>query len=269
MSRTGQAPQVPLVAMVDMVRPVVGLAAGYDHGHRIRRHAHPVAQLIFAAEGVMTVTTDAGAWVVPPLRAVWVPPHVPHAIRMAGRVEMRTIYVEPGGIAGLPDACSVVHVSPLLRELVLRAVGFAQPYAPQGPEARAAAVLLDEIRAATVAPLHLPRPTDPRLVRVAQALDATPDDGRALGAWARVAGASTRTLARLFQQETGMSFRAWRQQLRLVRALERLAAGDAVTTVALDLGYDSPSAFITMFKKALGATPSRYFGEDRPAPVAS
>jgi AraC-like DNA-binding protein len=92
---------------------------------------------------------------------------------------------------------------------------------------------------------------------------ADPADRRTLAAWARPAGASVRTLARLFTRETGMGFRGWRQQVRLLRALERLAAGEAVTTVALDLGYDSPSAFVAMFRRALGTTPGRYFAARR------
>ncbi len=242
-----------------MVRPVVAHAAEYDAGHRIQPHRHPVAQLIYAVTGVMTVTTADGTWVVPPQRAVWVPPLVTHAIRMTGAVGMRTVYMDPDAVTGLPTVCGVVHVGPLLRELVLRAVGVRQPYDADGADARIAAVLLDEIRAAPAAPLHLARPADPRALRVVRALEADPGDARTLAGWARTAGASSRTLARLFLRETGVSFRAWRQQLRLLRALERLADGQAVTTVAVDLGYDSPSAFIAMFRKALGTTPSDYF----------
>src|SRR5262249_37299133 len=151
--------------------------------------------------------------------------------------------------AALPAACRVVQVTPLLRELVLRAIDFPARYARRGREARAADVLVDEIRAASVAPLHLALPGDARALRVARALLEQPGDARPLSAWAKPAGASTRTLARLFQRETGSSFRAWRQQLRLLRALERIAAGEAVTRVALELGYASPSAFIAMFRK--------------------
>lgn len=254
--------------MVAMVRPVVALAAEYPAGHRIASHRHPVAQLIHAVTGVMTVTTAHGTWVVPPQRAVWVPPQVAHAIRMTGPVAMRTVYVAPDAAAGMPTTCAVVHVEPLLRELVLRAIAVRAARAarrPGGADDRLAAVLLDEIRSAPVAPLHLARPTDSRALRVVRALEADPSDARPLSAWARTAGASERTLARLFVRETGVGFRAWRQQLRLLRALERLAGGQPVTTVAMDLGYESPSAFIAMFRKALGTTPGAYF---RPAAAA-
>jgi AraC-like DNA-binding protein len=133
------------------------------------------------------------------------------------------------------------------------------PYPESGREARLVRVLADELQTARVAPLHLPMPQDPRLLRVARELVANPADGRTLAAWTRAAGASGRTLQRRFRAETGLGFGKWRQQVRLLRALERLAAGAAVTEVAFDLGYDSPSAFVTMFRRALGTTPGRYF----------
>src|SRR5262245_26387849 len=239
MSRNGQSARWSPVAMP---RSLVALAVDWHDGHRIPWHRHRVAQLLYARRGVMTVTTADGAWVVPPLRAVWVPPGMAHTIHMTGSVEMRTVYLASSLCAALPAACRVVQVTPLLRELVLRAVDFPARYARAGAEARAAAVLVDEIRGAAVAPLHLALPSDPRALRVARALLAEPGDPRPLGAWAKPAGASARTLARLFRRETGASFRAWRQQLRLLRALERIASGDAVTRVALELGYASPSA---------------------------
>jgi len=157
----------------------------------------------------------------------------------------------------------VVQVSPLLRESLLRAIAFAQPYAEAGPEARLVAVIADEIRAAPTAPLHLPLPRDVRARRVADALRANPGDPRTLAEWARVAGASARTLERLFERETSLAFGGWRQQARLLRGLEQLASGEAVTSVALDLGYETPSAFIAMFRRALGTSPGRYFRAGR------
>jgi AraC-like DNA-binding protein len=256
MSRTRRA---PLVSLVEMTAPLVGYAADLPAGHVIRRHRHASAQLVYAASGVMSVITDQGRWVVPPQRAVWVPPRVPHGIRMAGPVAMRTLYLDPRLLAEPPPTCCVVQVSPLLRELILRAMRFTAPYSDAGPEARVVRVLADELETARVAPLHLPMPQDARLVRVARGLLADPADGRTLAAWTRAAGASGRTLQRRFRAETGLSFGKWRQQVRLLRALERLAAGAAVTEVAFDLGYDSPSAFVTMFRRALGTTPGRYF----------
>jgi AraC-like DNA-binding protein len=252
-----QSPIVP----VGMSRPVFALGVTYADGQRIPLHRHRTAQLIAAASGVMTVTTPDGRFVVPPQRGVWVPPLTEHRIRMTGDVAMRTVYIARPLSAKLPNACCVVQVTPLLRELILRAVSFRRHYRKTGPEARIAALIVDELKSARVAPLHLPLPADARAQRLTRALQADPGDQRSLAALAETSGASPRTLARIFRRETGMSFGAWRQQLRLLRALERLAAGDAVTTVALDLGYESPSAFIAMFRRALGMSPGRYFSD--------
>ena len=251
--------QSPLPSLDEIPRPVVGMRTGFADQTRLPSHRHAKAQLVHASSGVMTVTTDVGTWVVPPQRAVWVPEATDHAIRMSGQVTMRTIYLEPGVARQMPNHCCVVTVTPLLRELVWRASSMEPLYPLGGREERLMEVLVDELQAAQTTPLHLPTPSDPRLRRVTNALLADPADKRGLAAWARTAGASPRTLDRLFRRHTGMTFGAWRQQLRLLRALEQLASGEAVTSVALSLGYDSLSAFITMFRRNLGETPGRYF----------
>jgi len=240
-------------------RTAVGLAYDYPGGFHIPRHHHSKAQLVYASAGVMTVTTESGSWVVPPERALWIPANITHEIHMSGDVAMRTLYLDADVEARLPAECFVVNVGPLLRELILRTVALEQPYALGGPEERLVQVLVDELSTIRVAPLHLPLPEDRRLAPIVAALQTDPADTRTLEAWTRETGASARTLARLFERETGMTFGRWRQQLRLLRALEELAAGESVTSVALSLGYDSPSAFISMFRRSLGCTPGRYF----------
>lgn len=252
-------PEGPIVPSGDETIAVSGVAADFDAGHRIGRHRHRRAQLVYAVEGVMTVQTDVGLWVVPPLRALWLAPGVVHSIRMTGRVRMRTVYFDHAvleGMTALPR-CAVVTVSPLLRELVVKVVELD---AEDGPRREhLVAVLLDELVTAPVDPLEVPMPRDARLRRIADALLADPSDSRDAEAWARVAGVSERTLARLFPDETGMTLVRWRQQVRLLRALERLALGEAVTTVALDMGYASTSAFVKLFRESLGVTPGRFF----------
>jgi len=245
--------------MVDMQRPLVGYAADFPSGFALDDHRHPSAQLIYASSGVMTVATAQGRWVVPPQRAVWVPPSVTHSVRMSGEVRLRTLYLDASLLRDPPPTCCVVHVSPLLRELILRVVDFVQPYPLDGREARVAAVVADEIKAAPLAPLHLPAPRDARLVAITTEVAKNPADPRTMTQWGRIAGASPRTLARLFQHETGLGFARWRQQARLLKALELLGAGESVTAVAIDLGYESLSAFINMFRSSLGTTPARYF----------
>jgi AraC-like DNA-binding protein len=242
-----------------LTRAVRSLATDYPKGHLIARHHHDWSQLIYARAGVMTVVTAQGAWVVPPQRAVWMPAGMEHAIRCATRLEMRTLYMDTQACHRLPAACGVVNVSPLLRELIV--VGVQAP----GQGARRellVALLLEEIRAAALAPLHLPEPEDPRLRRITAALGADPGDPRTLESWGKEVGASVRTLSRRFLAETGMTFRQWQRQARLLAALVRLAQREPVTRVALDLGYDSPSAFIHAFRRALGTTPGQYFGRD-------
>ena len=265
MSRTGQIDGADRGAPVRRPwgegpeRPVLSLARDIVRDEVIGRHRHDYAQLLYASSGLMRVQTPVGAWTVPPQRAVWIPPNMVHQVVCVGAVAMRNIYVAPAAAAGMPGDCRVIAVTPLLRALILAAVGLPRDYGLDGPEGRLVSVLLDQIGCSPAAGLHLPMPRDRRLKVVTDGLIADPADERPLAAWATVAGASARTLARLFQTETGLSFRAWRRQLRLHEALSRLAAGEPVTSVAYAVGYDSPSAFIAMFRRATGTTPSRYF----------
>lgn len=249
-------------------RPVVGFPNDYPDGTVILRHHHPHAQLVYASAGLMRVETDGGTWIVPPQRAVWMPEGVAHEVTCVGEVRMRTLYILSTAAPWLPARSRVLAVSPLLRELVMAVIALPEDYDPAGPGGRLVAVLLDQLRLGPEEHgLHLPMPADRRLRAVAEALIADPADGRALASFARDAGASARTLARLFQAETGMSFGAWRKHLRLTEALARLAAGESVTTVAYAVGYDSPSAFIAMFRRATGETPRRYLdGNAAPPP---
>jgi AraC-like DNA-binding protein len=208
---------------------------------------------------MLRVETAGGNWLAPPQRAVWVPPGVSHAVASAGPAAFRSLYITADIARDLPDAVTVIEVGPLLRELIRAVAALPPDYDPDGPDGRLVAVVLDRLQAAAPAPLHLPLPRDRRLAGIAQALIETPADRRSLSDFARGAGASPRTLARLFQRETGLTFGQWRTRRRLLAAIERLADGEAVTTVAYDLGYDSPSAFIAMFRRETGETPARYF----------
>ena len=242
----------------DPARPIAPLAVDYAGSWLRPWHHHRRGQLVYAASGVMQVATSEGTWVVVPEQAVWVPPGVEHQVGHHADAAMRTLYIDTEAARTLPSDCCVVAVPPLLRQLILRAMAIGLDYWPDSPEARVMSVILDELRALKPEPLHLPHPRDVRLKRIAQALLADPADGRALADWAKAAGARERTLARLFVKETGLTFGAWRERLRLTAAVARLAEGQPVTTVAYDLGYQSPSAFIAMFRRTLGETPGRY-----------
>jgi AraC-like DNA-binding protein len=240
-------------------RPVAWRLHDYPGSVIVERHHHSRAQLLFASRGVMTVETEQGIWVVPPKRAVWIPPGMDHEVTSRGHLLMRSLYFDAGLVKDLPTTCMVVTVSPLFRELSLAAISLPVLYDENGSDGRLIEVLLDQLKTITTTPLHLPTSNDKRLAPIIAGLSRDPSDNRNLAAWATVVGASERTLSRLFYQQTGMTFRQWRQQVKLLEALGRLANGEPVTNVALDLGYDSQSAFIAMFKKALGTTPGKYF----------
>jgi AraC-like DNA-binding protein/quercetin dioxygenase-like cupin family protein len=248
-------------AVEDGASPLLTYAADYPAGHHSPAHTHFRAQLLYATKGVFEVITGAGSWVVPPQQAVWLPPELRHEVRNRAALSMRSLYVHPDATDRLPATGSVLTVTPLLRELIVRAVGLAADGGPATPErlGRLLAVVQDELESLDPAPLHLPLPTDTRLRRITDRLRAAPADVRTLETWSEVVGASTRTLARLFVRETGMTFVQWRQQLRLHEAVTRLGAGASVTEVTYELGYQSASAFVAMFRRALGAPPARYF----------
>ncbi len=243
-------------------RPVTAMAKDFPAGASTGIHHHPTGQLIHAVHGVMVVHTEMGRWVVPPTRGLWMPADIPHELRMVGEVRMRTAYIHPEATHGLPPHCSVIAISPLLRELILAAVEIESPYPDDSRDARVMRLLLDELRQLPTLPLRLPRPSDPRLQAVCATIAAAPDDKTTARAWAVRLGVDTKTVHRLFLRETGMTFGQWRQQARLLAGLERLAEGAKILDVALELGYASPSAFSTMFKRQFGVAPSAFF--DKP-----
>lgn len=239
-------------------QPVVAYGRDLQQGEVLPFHHHQRAQLVYASQGVMTVTTHLASYVVPPQRAVWMPAGIEHCIDARSAVSMRSLYIDARSAADLPAGVCVLQVTPLLRELIIASVAAGSDYEPNSPQSRLVMVMLDQVATQPVASLALPMPQDPRVLRVAQSLISNPGDSRDLEGWASQVGASKRTLGRLFTAQTGMSFREWRQQRRLLRALELLATGDNVTTIALELGYESTSAFISMFRRCLGTTPTRY-----------
>jgi len=237
---------------------ITTLIYDFPEGYVVPDHFHEQDQLVYACRGVMTVRTRQGTWVTPPQRAVWIPAGILHGIRMSGRVAMRTLYLRPG-LAALPRSCCVINVAPLLRELILHACTFRALYRQKEIEAHMIDVILDQLEVVQAVPLQLANPLDPRAVRVAETLLANPGDQRPLKDLCRMAGASKRTVERLFLAETRMTLGKWRQQLRLLHAMRLLAEGKKITHAALEAGYSTPSAFVSMFKKALGTTPGRYF----------
>lgn len=258
-SKQTALPPVETGFIEDPKRPVISFCTEVKDAGCAASHAHPRAQVIFASRGVMRVITQKNTWLVPPSQAVWVPPQTEHQVYFPGAVSIRNLFIDPAAAAPLPDQCMVFNVTPLLCELILRAGEADGNYTADSPMARLMQVILDELQNIKSAPLNLPMSSDPRLRKVMDALIRAPDDSRTLDEWAQTAGAAARTLARLFIQETGMTFGAWRAQLRLLEAIDRLSQGQSVTRVAFDLGYQNLSAFIAMFRKTLGTTPGKFF----------
>lgn len=207
----------------------------------------------------MTVQTLQGIWVVPPLRAVWIPAEIPHSVTMAASVSMRTLYFLPRLVRSVPAKCFVMNVSSLLRELILHACKFPRLKKEVPVQRGMIEIIVDQLEAAHSIPLQLPHPIDSRAMRVVQALLSDPGKQRTLETLCEDCGASKRTIERIFLAETRMTFSKWRQQLRLLHGMQLLASGEKVTGAALDAGYSSTSAFISMFRKQLGTTPARYF----------
>jgi len=259
---------------VDSVsRPVIALSAtSVTKDWENARHQHRKAQLIYSARGILNCEIEDGVWIVPPQCAIWIPGDLPHSARGTGETECYCLFVEPDAAPDLPKTCCTISVSPLLRELLLKAAGIPELYALGGREDRLIATLLDELATAPVEDLHLPMPRDPRLRSLAEMMLIAPTDKTSKADWATRIGMSERSMSRLLLHEIGMSFGRWRRQLHVILALQRLTKGDSVQTVALELGYENASGFVTMFRKAMGKPPARYLSDREsgaePAPVS-
>ena len=236
--------------------PLMGIAV--DAGpHESAAHQHRKAQLLYAVEGSMTITMEDTLCILSPNRAAWLPPGIVHSTRTQG-FHYRSLYFDTRYFRALPQSQCLLNVTPLLRELILRACEWQPGHPVNGSEMRLAEVLLDELFSAVRSDLMLPLPTDRRLRVITDYLLFHPADPRTLTALAAEAGASGRTVSRLFRQETGMSFSHWRQQLKLLQAMEHLARGLPVSDVSTLLGFASDSAFIAMFRGLTGISPGQY-----------
>lgn len=237
------------------VHPMRVRARQVDAGRRIPRHTHAWAQLAYASRGVLRVATTGTTWMVPPSRAIWVPPHVTHEVVIVEDAYLRTVYLDESIVPDGLDACRVVEVTGLLRELIValdaRALSSAR-------ERLLCGLVLDELSHAEPLPLAVPMPEEKRLRMLCESVLAQPAHAESLEHWASEVGASTRTISRLFKQELGVSFSQWRQQALLARAIPLLNQGRALSHVARELGYQSQSAFSAMFRRAFGESPRAF-----------
>lgn len=221
-------------------------------------HSHQKAQLMLSLSGIATCEAEGGIWLVPPKSALFVPGVTMHRVSVSGDIEGYAVFIDPTEARMLPAQCAAIAVTPLLRELIVRSAQLTADPPQDGAEPHLTALLLNEIATAPTGGLHLPMPTEPRLRTIFTSMMENPAHRGTIESWARHAGLSERTLARVVAAETGMSFGRWRQQLNLILAMQWMAAGASVQQVALDLGYESAGSFVTMFRKALGSSPARY-----------
>ncbi|GAB2575674.1 helix-turn-helix transcriptional regulator [Dyella jejuensis] len=249
-----------VIAYEDIPRDVVATGNDYPSGTVLPSHTHKRGQCLYAITGVITVTSGEGSWAVPPRRALWIPAGVAHVVHMGGPVSTRSAYILPAmaAKAGLPERCTVIGVSSLLHALLSEAVDVPAEYAFGGRDDHLMRLLVAEMATMPSLPLSTPLPREPRLARLCRSLLESPSLEIDIDTMAHRAGMSRRSFTRLFREQTGMSFSAWRQQACLLAALARLGRGHSVTRVAIELGYSSASAFTAAFRRTLGAAPSQY-----------
>jgi AraC-like DNA-binding protein len=241
-------------------RDVVVMERQFAAHSRYPAHRHERGQLAYARQGCISVMTRFGHWLVPPGRAVWVPAGIEHEMQMLGPVTMLNTFVSEDAAerVGLAEHCQVCAISPLLHQLLLQAVDLPRVYPTEGRSHHLMNLLLAEISMATVLPLHAPLPMNKDLIYLCKALLAAPTLQMDTDDMAKHMAMSRSTFTRFFRKETGISYMQWRQQACLLAAITRLEGGQSVTTVALDLGYSSPSAFTALFRKTLGMSPQSY-----------
>jgi len=246
----------------EVPRPVIALGTDYPDGHVIAAHRHDRDQLLYGMTGVLMASTPQGAWMMPPQRGMLIPAGVIHEVRLFGDVKMRSLYLRPDRLGDTDNQCKVVGISSLMRHLLVEAVAVPPEYDMAGRDGALMALIEHEIKRLPVLPLSLPLPEQAGLRKKCRAFLASPTPHETIDDWCHHLGMSRRSFTRQFRKETGSSFVEWRQQACILAALPRLAAGEAVTTIAMDLGYDNPAAFSNMFKRILGASPRDYRTND-------
>lgn len=257
---SGEAFDPTYVDRIDNPTVVIGLGMATDSWEQ-PFHSHRKAQLIFADTGVITVETEKCVRIVPPQSAVWIPSGLVHRAHNSGTSKGFAVFIEPRTACSLPDTCCTIAVSPFLRALLERTAALPSEYDSAGPQARLMGVLLDELAAAPPEWLHLPMPNDIRLRKLTDAMLTTPAHHTTLDQRASWIGMSERNMARLFVLETGLSVSKWRRRMHVITALPLLVQGQTIQSVANELGYDSSGAFVTMFRKEVGAPPRRFLAE--------
>ena len=220
-------------------------------------HVHRKGQLVVALKGSVMCRSPRGWWIVPPNGAVWIPGGIPHSNHASDFAKLYVIFIAPDA-AELPTECRSLTITPLIRELIRSLARLPPRYPKNGTTSRLARVLLDQLTLLAPDDVFLPISDNHRLQQIASSLLSNPADRSTVAEWGRRHAMSERTLARLVLSETGMTFGRWRERLHIIIALQRLSIGTSVQAVSLELGYEGPNSFITMFKKTMGQSPGKY-----------
>lgn len=255
-AKTPNFPPSHTAFILDPDQPVLSHGRDFDAEVSSEPHRHPRGQLLWAAQGVLRVTADDKVWIVPSSHAVWIPGNVFHHVVTETVARTRNLYVDPSILVRGQD-CAMLLLTPLMREIILTLTS-DRLINDQAALKRLGLVAIDELQRLEFASSSLPAGQDARLRRLIGHMVRNPDDLRTLPELAKIAGGSPRTIERLFQAETGMSFRQWRSRLRLLSAIEYLRQGKSSTTIAHTLGYRTASAFVAAFREHFGCPPQSY-----------
>lgn len=231
--------------------------SGLTEDKEIPFHSHIKGQLVLTLSGFVRCNIENAIWLVPPNCAVWIPSQVIHSNIMSYDADTCMLFIDPD-IVGLPSHACTLSISSLLQELIIRLTVIDQFYDPHSPTGRLVDVLIDELTMMPSEDFNFPIPRESRLNKIALAMLKNPGDRRTIRDWAFEYAMSERTLARLVKQETGLTFGAWRSQLHIVIALQKLLSGESVQIISEELGYESTSAFIAFFRKIFGQSPKQY-----------
>ncbi|WP_405043273.1 AraC family transcriptional regulator [Paracidovorax wautersii] len=269
----------PHLFVPSSARPVRAKTRQLRADTQVMPHSHPWAQVAISTQGVIRLTVAQGTYIVPPSRALWIPPGVEHAVTMVEDADLRTLYFHQArgrcgpGVPRAEEApwrqCRVLEVSDLLRALVREMPTTPDDTAPPlsadalRRERHLSALIVEELRRASAVKLGVDLPRDKRLRHLCEAVLADPTRHETLADWAQDTGASPRTVARLFRQELGSTFTQWRQQVILAKAVALAAGRRPINQIAAELGYNSPSAFSAMVRRAVGEAPARFLGSQQ------
>ena len=252
-----------LLIETEMSELVIGLSSEHSYREITPPHHHSRAQFLYASSGTIQVYTPNHVWIVPPMCALWIPAGIEHSVISLSHVKMNTALVETTAAELMGQHCFIIRVSKLLHELLIRlnAIESLPPSTVTSADelSRSLQILIfDEIHKANLLPIQIPWPQDKRLLHICQTMLETPNKLKDLSTWADEISASTRTLMRMFQKETGLSYRAWIQQMHIAHALSKISNGESIAQISRTLGYSNASAFSTMFKRHLGQTPQQF-----------